>query len=118
MKHADDGLDTDTRQDLAIEYIPAILSQLDADGCEMLATVLQAYLERGASIGYDDGLSDGTKHSPGFPERDQFLAMAYFERLVNILDPSNGHRDARNCDAALSVVNEAIRKLKKSEEQN
>ena len=47
----------------ALTFIPVLLSQLDAEGRDMLASVLQASIE----AGYDNGFRDGQQSKEGSP---------------------------------------------------
>lgn len=45
------------KSSVALSYVPVLLHQLDADGREMLADVLQAVRDDGYDDGYEDGRS-------------------------------------------------------------
>jgi hypothetical protein len=55
LKSAEDDL---AKARWALRVVPVILSQLDNDGCDMLADLLQACIE----TGYEDGFKDCQRH--------------------------------------------------------
>jgi len=49
--------DYSLKADVALSYIPVLLAQLNADGREMLAVVMQSMRDGG----YEDGFADGSR---------------------------------------------------------